>query len=235
VAQEGTNAGTSTGPWRFALSLNRHPSAVLLAVQLLGILSYPLMENTGVGRALFGAMSIVVLSLVLWVVNRNPQARWMAWALAVSSVSLSLLANFAGLPGLLPFAHALESLLYFYAVAGLIYYMLGDHRVTTDELVSSATTFTLLAWAFAYAFSACQAWVPGSFSTGSADPSQPRTWMELLFLSFSTLSGVGLSDIVPLMPPARALTMLAMFAGVMYIAIVVSRLIALTVIRHQGR
>jgi hypothetical protein len=57
----------------------------------------------------------------------------------------------------------------------------------------------------------------------------------LLFLSFSTLSGVGLSDIVPLSPLARALTMLAMFSGVMYIAIVVSRLIALTVIRQQHR
>jgi hypothetical protein len=46
---------------------------------------------------------------------------------------------------------------------------------------------------------------------------------------------VGLSDIVPLSPLARALTMLAMFSGVMYIAIVVSRLIALTVIRQQHR
>ena len=218
-------------PWRLARGLRRHPSAILLAVQLLGILSYPLMENTGAGRALFGAMSIAVLSLVLWVVNRAT-ARWVAWLLAVPSVLLSLLANFAGLPALTPFAHALESILYFYAVAGLIRYMLGDLRVSTDELVAAATTFTLLAWAFAYAYSACQAWVPGSFSEVTVPP-QPRTWMELLFLSYSTLSGVGLSDIVPLAPAARALTMLAMFAGVMYIAIVVSRLIALTVIRQQ--
>lgn len=218
-------------PWRLARGLRKHPSAILLAVQLLGILSYPLMENTGAGRAVFGAMSIAVLSLVLWVINRAT-AHWVAWLLAVPSVLLSLLANFAGLPAMLPYAHALESILYFYAVAGLIRYMLGDLRVSTDELVAAATTFTLLAWAFAYAFSACQSWVPGSFSEVTVPP-QPRTWMELLFLSFSTLSGVGLSDIVPLTPPARALTMLAMFAGVMYIAIVVSRLIALTVIRQQ--
>lgn len=218
-------------PWRLASGLRKHPSAILLAVQLLGILSYPLMENTGAGRAVFGAMSIAVLSLVLWVINRAT-AHWVAWLLAVPSVLLSLLANFAGLPAMLPYAHALESILYFYAVAGLIRYMLGDLRVSTDELVAAATTFTLLAWAFAYAYSACQSWVPGSFSELTVPP-QPRTWMELLFLSFSTLSGVGLSDIVPLTPPARALTMLAMFAGVMYIAIVVSRLIALTVIRQQ--
>lgn len=222
-------------PVRWLAWLRQHPSTILLSIQLLGILSYPLMENTATGRTLFGAMSIMVLSLVLWIINRGATtSHWVAWLLAVPSVLLSLFANFAGLPGLLPFAHALESILYFYAVAGLIIYMLGDHRVTTDELVSAATTFTLLAWAFAYAFSACQVWVPGSFSEVTVPP-QPRTWMELLFLSFSTLSGVGLSDIVPLTAPARALTMLAMFGGVMYIAIVVSRLIALTVIRQQKR
>ncbi|MDN5782655.1 MAG: hypothetical protein L0H23_11680, partial [Luteimonas sp.] len=83
-------------PWRLAYGLRKHPSAILLAVQLLGILSYPLMEDTGAGRALFGAMSIAVLSLVLWVVNRS-SAHWVAWLLAVPSVAMSLLANFAGM------------------------------------------------------------------------------------------------------------------------------------------
>ena len=46
--------------------------------------------------------------------------------------------------------------------------------------------------------------------------------------SFSTLSSVGIGDILPIGPPARALVMLASFAGVMYIALVVSRLIGLS-------
>ena len=58
--------------------------------------------------------------------------------------------------------------------------------------------------------------------------------MELLFLSFSVLSSVGLSDIVPVLPQARALVMLESFAGVMYIALVVSRLIGLTVLRRTS-
>ena len=43
---------------------------------------------------------------------------------------------------------------------------------------------------------------PGSFI--AATPGDQRTWMELLFLSFTTLSGVGLSDILPVLPMARA-------------------------------
>ena len=65
------------------------------------------------------------------------------------------------------------------------------------------------------------------------NPELPRSWMELLFLSFSVLSSVGLSDIIPIRPEARALVMLESFAGVMYIALVVSRLIGLTVTRER--
>ncbi|WP_242110015.1 potassium channel family protein [Luteimonas aquatica] len=229
---EGEKAPPLT-PWRLLRTLRRHPSGLLLAVQLLGILLYPLMEHAAVGRALFGAFGIVVLSLVLWVVNRSQAVNWIAWALAIPAVLLSLLANFAAMPSLLSVAYLLEALLYFYASIGLIYYMLDDQRITVDELVAAAATFTLLAWGFAYAFSVCQAWYPGSFS--GAGPGEVRSWLELLFLSFSMISGVGLSDIVPVTSPARALSMLAMFSGVMYIAIVVSRLISLTVVRHQAR
>ncbi len=217
---------------RWMASLSSHPSGLLLAAQLAAVLLYPLMEDTDAGRAIFGAFGITVLALALWVVNRSPTINWIAWLIAIPSVFFSLLANLGGREELLPVAHLLESVLYFYAAIGLIAYMLQDHRVTLDELLAAGATFTLLAWAFAFAFSVCQTWYPDSF-TAAVDADDARSWMELLFLSFSVLSGVGLSDIVPVTAPARALTMLEMFAGVMYIAVVVSRLIALTTLRMR--
>lgn len=217
---------------RWFITARRHPSALLLAVQLLGVLLYPAMEDTAQGRALFGAFGMLVLALALWVVNRSPSINWIAWCLALPAVALSLLAVWGQRPGALVYAHLLEGALYFYTASSLTAYMLQDHKVSRDELFAAGATFTLLAWAFAFAFSVCQQWYPGSF-TAAVNPEYPRTWMELLFLSFSTLSGVGLSDIMPILPQARALVMLAQFAGVMYIALVVSRLIGLTTIRQQ--
>ena len=80
--------------------------------------------------------------------------------------------------------------------------MLADHVITKDELFAVGATFTLVAWAFAYTYTVCQASVPGSF-TAAVDPETDRTWMELLFLSFTTLSSTGLSDVVPVKPFAR--------------------------------
>lgn len=219
---------------RWLGSLKSHPSGWLLGVQLLTLIVNPLMENTAAGRGVFGAFGIVVLALALWVVTRSHAVNWVAWLLAIPSVALSLAANVGAQSQLLPLAHLLESALYFYAAGALTAYMLADTSVSMDELLAAGATFTLLAWAFAFAFSVCQTWYPGSF-TAAINTESPRTWMELLFLSFSVLSATGLSDIVPVTPPARALVMLGMFAGVMYIAIVVSRLIALTTLRVSRR
>ena len=129
---------------------------------------------------------------------------------------------------------ALEAVFYFYAAGSLIAYMLEDEFASADELFAAGATFTLLAWAFAYVHLVCQAVQPGSYGA-LVNSSDPRTWMELLFLSFTTLSGVGLGDIVPLLPMARALIMIEEFSGVMYLALVVSRLIALAVTTRTAR
>jgi hypothetical protein len=218
---------------RSIVHLRRHPAGLLLAAQLCAVVLYPVLDDTGAGRLVFGTFGIAVLALVLWVVNRSPAINWIAWLLAIPAAVLPLVADLAGLDGLMVVAHMLEAALYFYAAIGLIVYMFDDHRVTLDELLAVGATFTLLAWSWAFAYSVCQTWYPGSF-TGPAGPETPRTWMELLFMSFSVLSGVGLSDITPITRPARALAMLEMFAGVMYIAIVVSRLVGLSAARVRA-
>lgn len=213
---------------------HRHPSAFLLAAQLLSLVLYPTMDESESGRVLFGLVGVVVVSLALWVVKRSPAEIWIAWMLAVPAVGITVLSIALGRQELLVLSSLFESGLYFYSAGSLIAYMLNDHEVTTDELFAAGATFTLIAWAFAYAFFVCQAWYPGSF-TALNNPDAPRTWMELLFLSFTNLSGVGIGDILPIRAPARVLVMLEQFAGVGYIAAIVSRLIGLTIVRTRER
>lgn len=212
--------------------LRRTPSAGLLLVQLLGILLYPWMETSPSGRVVFGAFGLLVLGVALRVVRRSPWLTWLGLLLAVAVVVLFVVHAVAPHPALPVAIAVVESVFYFYATGSLIAYMLRDWVATTDELFAAGATFTLLAWAFAYAYAACDAILPGSFSA-PVNPQGPRTWMELLFLSVAVLSSVGLSDILPATGVARALVMLESFAGVMYMALVVSRLISLTVLRRD--
>jgi hypothetical protein len=176
---------------RFA---RREPSAVLLAAQLAGVLLYPFMEASAVGRSLFSVFGIAILGLVVLAVRSSPGLTWVGLALGIPATGLLLIQ----------------------AVSG------------NDELFAVGATFTLVAWAFAYAYIVCQAIEPGSF-VAAIDPGGRRSWMELLFLSFTTLSSTGLRDVVPLKPFARSLSMLEQLAGLAYVAMVVSRLVGLMV------
>lgn len=207
----------------------RHnPSAVLLFVQLLAIVLYPLLDGMASGRALFNLFGLVVLGAALQMVRRSPATTWFATVLAVLVGGLLFFNVLSPHPVLQLTTAVLEAAFYFYAAGSLIAYMMADQRATTDELFAAGATFTLLAWAYAYLFLICQILIPGSFNE---DATAERSWLDLLFLSFTTLSGVGLSDILPLAPMARSLIMLAELSGVMYIALVVSRLIGMTVVR----
>ena len=212
----------------------KHPSAALLCVQIAGILLYPLMGDTSAERVLFGVIGLLVLGAALYVVKRGPWLTGFAVVLALPVVVLSMWLAFEFDHRRMVIMAALEAAFYFYAAASLIAYMFEDEFASVDEFFAVGATFTLLAWGFAYVYLVCQALLPGSFGALVAS-GNPRTWMELLFLSFTTLSGVGLGDIVPLLPMARALVMIEEFAGVMYLALVVSRLVALSATTRPAR
>ena len=211
----------------------KHPSAALLFVQIMG---------NGVsanGRRVGGACVVRCYRPArarcgAICRERGPWLTGFAVMLALPVVGLSIWLAFHFDPRRMVIMAALEAVFYFYATGSLIAYMLEDEFATLDELFAAGATFTLLAWAFAYVYVVCQAVLPGSFGA-LAGSCNPRTWVELLFLSFTTLSGVGLGDIVPLLPMARALVMTEEFSGVMYLALVVSRLIALSVQTRRAR
>jgi ion channel len=209
----------------------RHPSAILLVVQLLGVLVYPAMEGSRGGRVAFEILGIVVLTLAVFSVRSTPGLTWVSVCLGIPAVVLSLVDAFRPTETIVLISNPLHAVFYFYAAYCLLRYMLSDHDVSADELWATGATFTLVAWGFAYVFVFVQALVPGSF-TAAVNPAQDRNWMELLFLSFTTLSSTGLSDIVPITSWGRSVVMIEQLAGLGYVAMVVSRLVGLTVAKR---
>ena len=218
----------------FAARLWRHPSAVLLVVQLVGVLLYPFMDTSPVGRAALSLFSLVVLVLAVRAVRATPALLWVSVLLGGPVVVLTILEAIAPSNGTVVFwSSALHAAFYAYTSFALIRYMFLDRVITVDELWATGATFTVVAWAFAYAFMAVQAVWPGSF-IAAVDPDAPRTWFELLFLSFTNLTSVGLSDITPIQPQARAILMVEQVAGLLYVALVISRIVGLTIARQRN-
>jgi ion channel len=210
----------------------KEPSAVLLFAQIAAVLLYPFTEGSDVGRAVFSVLGIGILVLVLLAVRSTPALTWVALLLGIPATVLLLIQAVTVSDDLQPYSSALEAVLYFYAAGALIAYMLADHEITRDELFAVGATFTLVAWAFAYLYLVVQAIEPESF-TAAVDPQADRSWVEVLFLSFTTLTSTGLSDVVPVKAFARSLVMIEQLAGLAYVAMLVSRLVALTALQRR--
>jgi Ion channel len=218
-------------PAALLVLLRTHPSAILLAGQLAGVLIYPALESSDVGRSLFSVFGIAILGLVVLTARSTRGFTGVAIVLGIPATVLLLIQAVTRDDSLLAWSSGLEALLYFYTAGALVAYMLEDHVITRDELFAVGATFTLVAWGFAYVFTVYQEIEPGGFTTGP----DPRTWMELLFLSFTTLSSVGLSDVVPVKPFARSLVLIEQVAGVGYVAILVSRVVGLTILHGSAQ
>jgi hypothetical protein len=204
--------------------LRTTPCLLLLLVQLGGVVLYPFMEDTFVGRTAYSAFGLLVLGLTIYALRATPALTWVGTLIAAPSAVLLVISAVTGNEELFPWSSGFEMVLYFYAAVSMLRYMLDDEDVSTDELFAIPAVFTLLAWAFAFLFVIVQALEPGSFGHGDGGT---RSWMDLLFLSFTTLSSTGLSDITPVTGHARSVVMIEEVAGVFYIAMVVTRLVSL--------
>jgi hypothetical protein len=212
---------------RWSRFLRATPCLALLVVQLGGVVLYPFMSASYAGRAVFATFGMGVLVLTIIALRATPYFTWVSALVFVPAALLLLASAVTGNEALFPWSAGFETATYLYAGFSMLRYMLHDVDVTLDEMFAIPAVFTLFAWAFTYLFVVVQA-LEGDHAFG-----QHRDWMELLFLSFTTLSSTGLSDIVPVTDHARSVVMLEQVAGVFYIAMVVTRLVSLRAERRR--
>jgi hypothetical protein len=212
-----------------------HPAAVLLAVQLLGVVVFPFIDEAR-GRAVLALFGLAVLFLAVRAVQASPALTWISIVLGVPIAVLSI-AQIADPTNtsLELWSSLLFAVFYFYTSYALIRYLYEARLITVDTLLATAATFTVVAWAFAYTYELVLVIWPGSFSVPVGGVAgEPLTWFELLYLSFTNLTSVGLSDITPVLPNARSVVMIEQVAGLMYVALVISRVVGVTVARQRA-
>ncbi|WP_237111478.1 ion channel [Nocardioides sp. WS12] len=217
-----------------AQAAGRHPSACLLFAQLIVVLAYPSLDGSTVGRAVLGVVQMLVVLTAVWAVRRTPVLAWVAGLLGIPAMLLSVAEAISPDTEWVVLASAAFHVpFYFFVSYAMLRYLFHDDEVTRDEIFATGAAFTVVAWGFAYLYAAAQVLWPGSFiGFNSPDGADALPWFELLYLSFTTLTSVGLSDVYPVMDQARSFVMVEQVAGVFYIALVVARMVGLAARRH---
>ena len=125
----------------------------------------------------------------------------------------------------------LESLSYLFATTTLAWVTIFLFRslfqtkeVTSTTLWEAVSVYILIGLTWASVFAILEATAPGSFEDTSL-PGAGMTFPTLIYYSFVTLATLGYGDIVPMTQEARGLVIMEVLTGVLYMAILISRLV----------
>lgn len=213
----------------------RLPNAWLLAALVALVLLYPFLDGHAGGRAGIAVFDLAILMLALRAARAGGYETRIGWILVVPAMLLHAGGAF-GFHDLVYGAGLLaQAAFHAFVVSCLLRYMLRDEVMTVDELFAAAGLYVLMAFVFAYLYAYVEFLAPGAFFINEANnPDGVLRWWEMLYFSFTCLTSVGFGDITPVNDHARSLVMLEQMMGVLYLALIISRLVTLQT-RRFGR
>jgi hypothetical protein len=214
--------------WNTVLRDVRLPNAWLLASLVALVLLYPVFDGHVAGRAGIAVFDLAILVLALRAAKAGGYETRIGWVLVIPAMLLHAGGALGLHPAIYAASLAAQAAFHAFVVSCLLRYMLRDEVMTRDELFAAAGLYVLLAFVFAYLYALVEFLAPGAFYLNpSNNPDGVASWWELLYFSFTCLTSVGFGEITPVSDPARSLVMIEQMMGVLYLALVISRLVSL--------
>jgi hypothetical protein len=210
------------------LEMRRFSTVELLIALALLFVSFPFVEELKGGDIIVSILlSLVLISAVLAVSNRR-STLVVAVLLATPAIIARWIDHFR--PHLVPPAVFLIAglVLVAFVVINLLRFVLRAPSVSIEVLCASISAYLLLGLAWTMAYWLVDQLTPGgafSFNT-NAGPRSMNGFTGFYF-SFITLSTVGYGDITPVSRIARWLAAMEAMTGLLYVAILIARLVAL--------
>lgn len=212
--------------------LRQLPNLFLLMALLAQVALYPLLQRQAHGKAALAAVDWVILILALRAARSSGNESRLGYVLLGPAIVLNALVAFW--PNHLAILLSLlaQCAFHTFIIVCLLRYILSDDNMTLDELYAAASLYVLMAFAFSFLIAAIEQLAPGSFYINPANnPDGLVGWWDLVYFSFTCLTSVGFGEITPVSDYARSVVMIEQMSGVLFLAIVISRLISM----HNGR
>jgi hypothetical protein len=198
----------------------------LLFLFLLGsIVVYPYAESSGFGYYIFRILVGSAILLTVYAVTFSRGLLLLVIVLAVPSILQHILVH----PhdgGLIPLISRCLSLAFYVVVIFIIFrHVFENENPDTETMFGALCIYLLVGFAFSSAFLVISSLQPHAFyltPTANLHPAPDR--FDFVYFSFGTLTELGAPGITAVAPVARSLSLLESIIGILYLAILISRL-----------
>lgn len=210
------------------IGLHRYSTAEFLITLLLLLIGIPFVEQFDQDKHIETIlMTLVLVSGVLAVGGRR-RTLVLAVVLMLPALAGKWINHFW--PQLAPTEMVYASGLIFlvFLIWQFLHFIMRTPRVNSEVMCAGVSIYLLLGlmWMFAYLLVAGAAPGAFAFTTGPAT-GQSLHGANAFYYSFITLCTVGYGDIVPVSNVARMLAAMEAITGTLYVAVLISRLVAL--------
>jgi hypothetical protein len=114
-----------------------------------------------------------------------------------------------------------------FVVSQLLRFILQSTRVNSEVLCAGISAYLMLGLLWMSAYRMVSQYNPSSFSGVHFTATQTLDRFDALYLSFVSLTCVGCNDITPASKVARMLQVMESTTGVLFVAVLIARLVAL--------
>jgi len=206
----------------------------LVISMVLLLLLFPFLQEGTIQRIIANILNSAILFFGVYAVSFRRRNLIIALALGVPWVALSWL-EIVAIPNILSplsfilvsFSSSFYILFMGFTAIVILLYVLKSERVDEEVLYGAAAVYMLAGGTFFAIYVFIELLLPGSFMHAALGPDVTVEWPALLYYSYTTLTTLGYGDIIPVSAQARSFAVLEAIIGVMYLAVIISRLIGM--------
>ena len=209
------------------LRMHRFSTVELLIALALLFFLFPFVEEVKGGDLIVSLLlSLVLLSAVLAVSDRK-RVLLIALVLAIPAIAGRWINHFR--PDLVSPAVFLTAALVLtaFVVVNLLRFVWRGPSVNIEVLCASISAYLMLGLMWTMAYWLVDQLTPGAFAFNTNAGPRSINGFNGFYFSFITLSTVGYGDITPVSKVARMLAAMEAMIGLLYVAVLIARLVAL--------
>jgi len=207
------------------MHLIRRRFFLLFIFLLASIVLYPYAESSGPGYYAFRILVGGVILLTVYAVTYSRGLFFLVIALAIPSILQHTLIHLSD-AGVIPLLSRFLSLAFYVVVISIIFrHVFENEKPDTESIFGALCIYLLIGFAFSSAYVVIVSLRPHAFYLApTANPHTVPDRFDFIYFSFGTLTEVGAPGITAVAPIARSLSLLESIAGILYLAILISRL-----------